>query len=252
MSKKWVWGLLLANLLLFSWMRWGAMLTADPDALSAQEELHADKIRLMRGPEQPLAEPAISAVKAESPPAEPVQVASAPVEVVESAPAPKLSDELSNPPNVRQCLFWGEFSGTGLDDARKRLTALDLGKRLETRTIEHASGYWVYMSPLKNQAAVQRKIGQLKALGVNDYFVVQEGEWQRAISLGVFRTERAAENYLASLRKQGVRTAKVGERKSKLRFTQFVMTDADAEIESKVRAFMKDFPDSELKMSDCN
>lgn len=241
MSKKWVWGLLLANALLFSWMRWGELLTADPDAMSAQAPLHADKIVLLREATTAKAEPLSSAAE------------SAVVSAVESAPAPRLSETLANPPHSRQCLFWGEFSGSGLADARRKLDELNLGARLQTRSIEHASGYWVYMSPFKTQAEVQRKLGQLKNLGVNDYFVVQDaGEWQRAISLGVFRTERAAENYLDSLRKQGVRTAKVGERQSKLRFTQFVIADAEPEIESKVRGFLKEFPDSELKMSDCN
>lgn len=246
MSKKWVWGLLLANALLFAWMRWGGMLTVDPDVLAAQAPLHADKIVLLKETAAAKDEPSPPAAVPES------AVASA-VEAAEPAPAPRLSDALANPPQIKQCLFWGEFSGRGLADAQQKLSALELGARLQTRSIEHASGYWVYMSPLKNQAEVQKKIGQLKNLGVNDYFVVQEaGEWQRAISLGVFRTERAAENYLASLRKQGVRTAKVGERKSKLRFTQFVIADAEPEIESKVRGFQKEFPDSELKMSDCN
>ncbi|OHC90543.1 MAG: hypothetical protein A3J87_01305 [Sideroxydans sp. RIFOXYB12_FULL_59_6] len=244
MSKKLAWGLLLANALLFAWMRWGGMLTADPEMLLAQAELHADKVILLKD---------IPPSQAESAPAVAVPAAVAAVVVTEPTPAPRLSDELATPPLVGQCLFWGEFSGSGLADARQKLSGLNLGERLQTNTIEHASGFWVYMAPLKNQAAVQRKIAQLKALGVNDYFVVQEaGEWQRAISLGVFRTESAANNYLASLRKLGVRTAKVSERKSKLRFTQFVITDADAEIESKVRLFLKEFPDSELKMSDCN
>ncbi|MFH2140041.1 MAG: SPOR domain-containing protein [Pseudomonadota bacterium] len=246
MSKKWVWGLLLTNVLLFAWMRWGAMLTVDQDILAAQAPLHADKIVLLTEAVDAEVESALSAAVA-------APVVASTVEAAEPAPATRLSDALANPPQNKQCLFWGEFSGRGLADAQQELSALDLGARLQTRSIEHASGYWVYMSPLKNQAEVQKKIGQLKNLGVNDYFVVQEaGEWQRAISLGVFRTERAAENYLASLRKQGVRTAKVGERKSKLRFTQFVISDVAPEIESKVRGFQKEFPDSELKMSDCN
>ncbi len=248
MSKKLAWGLLLANALLFSWMRWGGMLTADPEALAAQAELHADKVILLKE---------VPPTKAESAPpvAAPAPAAASAVALAEpaSAPAPRLIGELANPPQIRQCLFWGEFSGSGLADARQKLSELHLGARLQTSTIEHPTGFWVYMQPLKNQAAVQRKIAQLKALGVNDYFVVQEaGEWQRAISLGVFRTERAAENYLASLRKQGVRTAKVSERNSKLRFTQFVIANADTEIEAKVRNLLKEFPDSELKMSDCN
>lgn len=245
MSKKWVWGLLLANALLFSWLRWGHMLMVDPDALGAQAPLHADKITLLKNATASKSESSPAAVAAKS-------AAASAATVVESVPAPRLGEALTNLPQIKQCLYWGEFSGSGLANARRKLSALELGARLQTRSVEHASGYWVYMPPLKNQAEVQRKIAQLKNLGVTDYFVVQEGEWQRAISLGVFRTEHAAENYLASLRKQGVRTARVGERMSKLKLTQFVIADAEPEIETKVRALQQEFPDSELKVSDCD
>ncbi len=45
---KWIVGLLLlANLALFGWMRWGSLLTVDADAGTAQAELHPDKIKLL-------------------------------------------------------------------------------------------------------------------------------------------------------------------------------------------------------------
>lgn len=240
MRHAWIWGLLLANVLFFAAMNWGGGLTEDADELAAQSELHADKVRL-------LGETAAAAVPQPVSASVPAAVSS----VAETQPAQRLNAELALPPKA--CLYWGEFSGSALALANERLATLGLGARLQARTVEHASGFWVYMPPLKNAAEVQRKIGQLKKLGVNDHFVVQEpGEWMNAISLGVFRTQQAAENHLESLRKQGVRTAKVGERKSRLRFTQFVIADADAAIEAKVRAFMGDLPDSELKMSDCD
>jgi hypothetical protein len=243
MSKKWMWGLLLANALLFAWIRWGGMLTADPEALSAQAELHADKITLIRGVETPVSAVSLAAGSG---------VSAVPA-MADFSSSSQLSDAIENPPRDRKCLYWGEFSGAGFANAQQRLSTLNLGARLQVRHIEHAGGFWVYMAPLNDQTAVQRKIAQLKALGVTDYFVVQEaGEWQRAISLGVFRTELAANNYLANLRKLGVRTAKVGERKSKLGLTQFVISDVGGGVESKVRGFQKEFPDSELKLSDCN
>lgn len=242
MRHAWIWGLLLANALFFAAMNWGGMLAEDADELAAQPELHADKVKL-------LGESAAAPVPQPVPASVPAAVSS----VLETQPAQRLSAELAQPPKRAACLYWGEFSGNGLALANERLAMLGLGARLQARTIEHASGFWVYMPPLKNAAEVQRKIGQLKKLGVNDHFVVQEpGEWMNAISLGVFRTQQAAENHLESLRKQGVRTAKVGERKSKLKFTQFVIAGADEALEAKVRTFMGDLPESELKMSDCD
>jgi hypothetical protein len=243
MRHAWIWGLLLANVLFFVAMNWGGRLTEDTDELTAQSELHADKVRL-------LGESAAVTGSQQVPASMPAVAVSG---VVEAQPAQRLSAELVQPPKAAACLYWGEFSGSALALANERLATLGLGAHLQTRTIEHASGFWVYMPPLKNAAEVQRKIGQLKKLGVNDHFVVQEaGEWQHAISLGVFRTQQAAESHLESLRKQGVRTAKVGERKSRLRFTQFVISGADAALETKIRAFMTDLPDSGLKMADCD
>ncbi len=246
MSKGWFWGLLLANALFFAAMRWGAELTAEPDATLTQSALHAEKIVLL--------DDAVSAVAAASANGKsPVTVSPAPATsapAVMETVAPRLSTELAA---AKRCLYWGEFSGSGLQQVRAELDRLALGERLQTRIIEHNSGFWVYMPPQRSMSMVQRKIDQLKKLGVQDYFVVQEaGEWQHAISLGVFRTQQAAENYLAALRQQGVRTAKVSERKSRLRFTQFVIADADDELAARLQAFRKDFPDSELKMADCN
>ncbi|MEW5903466.1 MAG: SPOR domain-containing protein [Pseudomonadota bacterium] len=232
MSKGWFWGLLLVNVLFFAAMRWGAELTTEPEATLTQPPLHAERIVLL---DESASAPAAAASSA----------------VAETqAVAPHLSTELAA---ARRCLYWGEFSGSGLQQVRTELDKLELGERLQMRIIEHNSGFWVYMPPQRNMSMVQRKIDQLKKLGVQDYFVVQEaGEWQHAISLGVFRTQQAAESYLETLRKQGVRTAKVSERKSRLRFTLFVIADADDGLAAKLQAYRKDFPDSELKMADCN
>ncbi|MBU1776966.1 MAG: hypothetical protein KJ899_10030, partial [Gammaproteobacteria bacterium] len=47
MTKGIVGLLLLANLALFGWMRWGELLTQDKDALTVQSPLNADKVRLL-------------------------------------------------------------------------------------------------------------------------------------------------------------------------------------------------------------
>ncbi len=52
------------------------------------------------------------------------------------------------------------------------------------------------------------------------------GRWQNAISLGVFKTREAAQNYLNYMHAKGVHTAKVGERASKLKATIFILDRA--------------------------
>lgn len=105
---------------------------------------------------------------------------------------------------------------------------------------------------MKNKASINQKIEQLKSRGIEEYFVVQEpGEWQRAISLGVFKSEDAAQKFLESLIAKEVRSAKIGERASKLKATVFVFSGIDVQTADKLTGLQKDFPASELKKTAC-
>ena len=72
-----------------------------------------------------------------------------------------------------------------------------------------------------------------------------------AISLGVFKTQDTAQNYLSELRARGVHTALVGERASRLKTSMFMLDSVDALTEAKLAAAKKDFPGSELKNVPC-
>ena len=215
---KWIfWLLLLVSLLFFVFMQWGGAWTGDSKNLQSQPQLDAEKIMLLRTP-----------------------------------PAPSLVTQ-SAVPATDACMEWSEFSGNDLTRATAALDALNLGDRLTQRQVEHASGYWVYIPPLKTRAEADNKVAQLKALGVEEYFIVQEaGKWRNAISLGVFKTEDAAHKFLESLKGKGVKSATSGERMSKFTLTVFVLKNPDAETSAKVVALQNEFAGSELKAAACD
>lgn len=252
---KWIVGmLLLANLALFGWMRWGHDLTVDADAAAAQAALNPEKIKLLEM--QSASAPAPAAVS--TPPAAALTLSpvSAPAVVTPpSAPAvaAPAAAVLFAPSKNTSCAQWGEFSGKDLARSQQALLALKLGDRLSQRSVEHSHGYWVYIPPLKKRAEVEKKLAQLKQHGVKDYFVVQEGgPWLNAISLGVFKTKDAAQKFLAALRAKGVRSAKLGERMSKLKFVVFSMKNLDEVAVARLNALQKEFPGSEIKVSACS
>src|SRR5574340_356650 len=148
---------------------------------------------------------------------------------------------------------WGEFSGADLARATAALSKLQLGDKLSQRQVEYAIGYWVYIPPMKDKSAVNRKIAQLKARGIEEYFVVSDaGPWQNAISLGVFKTREAAQHFLDELqRTKDVRTAQLGERASQLKVTIFMLNGLDAKAAADLAAIHKDFAGSELKDTPC-
>ena len=259
------WILLLGNVILFTVMQrdgfgWGEQ------GVQAQPYLHGEMIRLIPAPQNAPAKTLPAPVAVSAPVPVPVLSASVPV-AVSPAPVPasspsqypsnlQLSLNMTAPaaakPGTPVCLEWGDFSGPDLTRATAALSALQLADKLSQRQIERDIGYWVYIPPLRNKAVVNRKIAELKALGVREYFVVQSsGHWLNAISLGVFKTRDAAQNFLHDLNTKGVRTARVGERASKLKATLFMLNRVDAATEVKLTAMQKDFAGSELNNVPC-
>lgn len=231
------WVMLLVNVIFFAVMRWGGLL-ADESQVVVQPALHEEKIRLLDAPAS-APEPAYSGTKPTS------ATLSAASVLAASAP-------LATKTNALVCLEWGDFSGADLMRATAALSALQLGNKLGQRQIEHNIGYWVYIPPLKDMAVTNQKLAQLKARGIEEYFVVQEpGQWLNAISLGVFKTREAAQKFVDALRAKDVRSAQIGERVSKLKATIFVLQGIDSAVSSKLTALQQDYAGSVINNISC-
>jgi hypothetical protein len=260
--RKLFWILLLGNAILFAamqrgWLGWGEQ------EQQAQPALHGEMIHLLDASQSVPAKEPPGPARPPGPAPATVPVTPAPTlasaRVVASPEPPttmQLAQSISAPAtgssNTLVCLEWGDFSGPDLTRAVAALSALQLGEKLSQRQVERDIGYWVYIPPLRNKAAVNRKVDELKALGIREYFIIQSaGSWRNAISLGVFKTSEAAQNFLNHLRTKGVRTAKVGERASKLKATIFRLNRIEAATEAKLTVMQKDFAGSELKNVPC-
>ncbi len=116
------------------------------------------------------------------------------------------------------CLAWPDLPVADAD----RLVALAHkrypGVTLSRSTVAAEGGNnWVFIPPLPSKADAERKAGELKKLGVTEFFIVSEaGANQYAISLGLFSSEQGAKDLLEALKAKGVRSAKVGLRGGKV------------------------------------
>ena len=245
--KKLFFVLLLANAGFFALMRLGGAIWVE-QAKPEQPPLHEEQIRLLdmsksepaKLPRLPVPVPAHAPIPASPPPA----AALPPAKPVPVQPAPK--------PVAQSCLEWGDFSGPDLARAQTALSKMQLGNRLSQREIEHDTGYWVYIPPLKNKSAANKKVGELRRLGIKEYFVVTNaGYWRNAISLGVFKTREAAQNFLNLLHSKGVRSAQIGERASKLRATRYMLSGVNSETSARLIAMQKGFVGSALVNVPC-
>ena len=118
--------------------------------------------------------------------------------------------------NPAACREWGGFASADLARARQALQALAPGVPPSESLVEETAAWWVFIPPSGGRDIAQKKAAELKALGISDYFVVQEeGPARWAISLGIFRSEELARARLEALREKRVRTAQLGTRDTK-------------------------------------
>jgi len=155
----------------------------------------------------------------------------------------------SLPPPALACLEWGSFVAADAPRAAAALARFDLADKLSQREVSDA-GWWVYVPPLKTKVEADKKAGEVKALGIGDLFVVQENnQWRFALALGTFKTEEAANNYLAQLRQKGLRSAAVGPRGAISSI--FVIRDPGDALAAKIAGLAADFPNAQLKATAC-
>jgi len=78
---------------------------------------------------------------------------------------------------------------------------------------ETPPAHWVVIGRLSGRPLAERKIAELRQLGVNEAEIVtDEALGPFAVSLGVFRSRQAAEAHLQALVKQKVRSARLAQR----------------------------------------
>lgn len=205
--------IVLANVAFFAWTRYYGPSQAAADAAPLARQVEPEKLKII-------------------PPRE--------------LPPPSLKPAAASFANG--CLEWGSFTLADFPRAQKALEPLALGSRLGQRRTEEAAGWWVFLPSQGSRQAALKKAAELKALAVEDYFVVQEeGEFRWAVSLGVFRSEEAAQARLAALRERGVRSAQVGPRETLVPKVWLQVSGIDGALESRLMDIARQVEGSELR-----
>lgn len=215
--------LVLANLAFFAWANFFSEADRQSDPAPLARQVAPEKLRVLAPGAQP-SKPA---------PAKPPAEGAAPVAGAKSV-----------------CVEWGAFAAADAPKAGDSLTTLALGARLSQRQSEESS-WWVFIPPRANRQDAQKKADEIKRLGIEDYFIVQdEGPSRNAVSLGVFKSEAAANSRLEALRAKGVKTAQVGAREAPLQKTWFQVRGADDALVTKLKTIAQGFAGSEVR--DCS
>ena len=74
-------------------------------------------------------------------------------------------------------------------------------QRLETERENQL--FWIYLKPLGSRSSAMQTIEELKSKGIRDYRLIETGDLQNAISLGLFSTQASVNRRLNELKNKG-------------------------------------------------
>jgi hypothetical protein len=160
-----------------------------------------------------------------------------PVAVPPQAPAPV----------VTSCSEVGSFDIAEAARFAKRIAVLGLSEAVTRRTVVEPARMMVYMPPQGSKEGAEKKAGELRRLGINDFFIMPDGDYQWGISLGVFRSEEAARAHLTQMGKRGVVTARLGPFSAGTSRIAFQFRGLDAAATKALVKIRADFAKQEMQ-----
>ncbi|MBF5038352.1 SPOR domain-containing protein [Methylophilus sp. 13] len=210
-----------------------------PDAQGAEAKLPETKPSEQKSPEP---NKPVSSNVVEARPAEAKQA--------EKAPSAKPAEQ--HAATAGACYEWSSFNTARLNEA------LSLAQQLNIKTHTNLIGspqdnvrYWIYKPPLPTAEAAQIKADELRKLGVEDFFVVQDDpKWRNAISFGVFRDEKLADKLMLDLKNKGVKLLIKATRNGGQAVIK--MQQVSPQQLAGLQKARSQFPDAVLKEIPCN
>lgn len=148
------------------------------------------------------------------------------------------------------CVEWGPLSDTERTRAMTELAPLGLGPLVTSRRVE-TGGYSVTLAGFPTLAAAERRVAELRARGIGDVSVVDQGRGQYVVALGIFRTEPAANGRADALAQQGITGARVTARPAGVQQTLLVFRDPPQPAVAKLRELAPAYAGTEIRVGGC-
>jgi hypothetical protein len=119
---------------------------------------------------------------------------------------------------------------------RAVVTAKAAALKLDKEQTTEGGNFLVFLAPSQSLREAQRKLFELKRVGIEDVALIGEGDLKWAISLGVFGTEEAGRNRTVQLSRVGIPGAKVGPRSAVVNRVAMKARVSDAELKTALFA----------------
>ena len=149
------------------------------------------------------------------------------------------------------CVEWGPFSESDRARAQADMEPLQLGRLVSQRQVSSDPAWWVNVGPMPTRGAAERRAAELRAQAIEDLSVVDFGRGQFTVSLGLFRTESAANSRAEALATRGVQGARVEPRQGGSMQSIFVVRDPPQPAVVRMKELQLQYPGSDIKVGPC-
>ncbi|MDR9839065.1 hypothetical protein [Herbaspirillum huttiense] len=249
------WLLLVGNVVLFGMSRgyFGANASERREPQRLAEQLRPELLSVLPANSDKLAsqlraQPAIA------------QAAAADTGTAAAAPAPAATPATPAPaqpaaPQVAtvtpSCTEVGNFTAADARRFSDQLASLKLGDKVVQKLTQDVTSHMVYIPPQDGREGADRRIAELRRLGIGDFYVIPDSfpnpALRSGVSLGIFRTEEAAKAYVGQLISRGVRSARIIARRSGAGKQVFQLRDLSPEARTALENIKSAFPDQEIR-----
>lgn len=165
-----------------------------------------------------------------------------------AALAPPPAPVVEKKPEPVACVEIGNFLVSDLKRFETEVATLALGDHQSRHNVSEVASHMVFIPPAPSKDAADKKAAELRQLGVTSFFVINDNSPLRwAISLGIFKSDQAAQYQLAMLTKKGVRGARVGTRSVVTNKLAFQFRDLSPDTKARLDKIKTGFPNQEMR-----
>ncbi|MES2261816.1 MAG: SPOR domain-containing protein [Pseudomonadota bacterium] len=253
MLKFIFWSLLASNVALYAYGQGylGHFSGNEREPARLKNQLNADKLAMISA-----AKASANAVAAQKPVAPPAPPPTPPAPTPVPAPAPvvveKKVEKVEKVERIEKiaCIEIGNFLQPEARRFEAQLAPLNLGDHQVRHNMPgtEITSYIVYIPPQGSKEGADKKAGELRELGVSNYFIMSDSPNMRwAISLGVFKSETGAQTLLASLLLQGVHSARIAPRMGGSKHFAYQFRDIGSDVKARIEKIRAGFPNQESR-----
>lgn len=168
----------------------------------------------------------------------------------QSGAAPKRTPPLRRAPEAL-CVEWRGLNPDEFVQVREQLKALAGERVMSFAEVPLETRHWVIFPPLPSAESAAAKLDELVATGLEDAFVITDGDWRNGISLGLFASDDAAHRRVLEVEEKGVLGTRVELMPRQGTEYYFVIRSEDPEALKSLSGFKQAYPNSQQSRVAC-